>query len=64
MIAIAEVCLNPWASTGAVLISAASAGIGHEPALKFGHLRKRSCRLSKERNACYGPKPRFMSQSG
>jgi len=49
---------------GAVLISAASAGIGHEPALKFGHLRKRSCRLSKERNACYGPKPRFMSQSG
>jgi hypothetical protein len=26
--------------------------------------RKRSCWLSKESNACYGPKPRFMSQSG
>ena len=26
--------------------------------------RKRSCRLSEESNACYGPKPRFMSQSG
>ena len=26
--------------------------------------RKRSCWLSKESNAYYGPKPRFMSQSG
>jgi hypothetical protein len=44
-----------------------------ESALNFGCLPRRfmvaggmgiDASLSKESNACYGPKPRFMSQSG